>query len=68
MNSSAIWEIIALSHAFEGNVIARGEVECNLPFHNAARITYQLLACTFYKLHAELQYSRLGINALIVVR
>ena len=25
MNSSAIWEIIALSHAFEGNVIVRGE-------------------------------------------
>ena len=25
MNSSAICEIITLSHAFEGNVIARGE-------------------------------------------
>ena len=27
MNSSAIWEIIALSHALEGSVISRGEAE-----------------------------------------
>ena len=30
MNSSSIWEIIALSHALEGRVISRGEAELNL--------------------------------------
>ena len=29
MNSSAIWEIIALGHVLEGRVIARGEAEWN---------------------------------------
>ena len=32
MNSSAIWEIIALSHVLEGRVITRGEAEWNLSF------------------------------------
>ena len=27
MNSSAIWEIVALSHALEGSVISRGKAE-----------------------------------------
>ena len=31
MNSSAIWEIIALSHVLEGRVITRGEAEWNFP-------------------------------------
>ena len=32
INSSVIWEIIALSHVLaKRNVIARGEAECNLP-------------------------------------
>ena len=33
MNSSAIWEIIALSHVLEGRVITRGEAEWNLSFY-----------------------------------
>ena len=32
MNSSAIWEIIALSHVLKGRLITRGEAEWNLSF------------------------------------
>ena len=35
MNSSAIWEIIALSHVLEGRVITRGEAEWNLSMASA---------------------------------
>ena len=32
MNSSVVWEIIALSHVLEGRVITQGEAEWNLSF------------------------------------